>query len=355
MNQLNFLEELARITPVLRSNQECEIYVFGIGAFWKHIHEQYKNVANIDLTDFIYAFVDNDPKKQGTVFMGKHVIPPTELKPENSIVLVAAEQCYDEIIRQLNRLGFIYYHNLFQPSSLTLILMRFVFEETRKFNKSASGRCFIIGNGPSLNSNDLNSIHKSQLPSFASNRIYNVFEKTAWRPTYYFAGDKTVVGDSVSFDIIRGMDAIKFLDIHLARSEYNSKNTYYFTADGTSYCYHYPYNMKFSTEIEHLYHGCTITYLAIQAAVSMGYEEIYILGVDNTFATEIMHDGTIVNREISTHFYSEGNAFPLLKDGVMAAYKYAQEFCSKHGVKIYNATRGGALEVFERINFDDLF
>ena len=27
----------------------------------------------------------------------------------------------------------------------------------------------------------------------------------------------------------------------------------------------------------------------------------------------------------------------------------------KHGLKIYNATRGGKLEIFERINFDDLF
>ena len=36
------------------------------------------------------------------------------------------------------------------------------------------------------------------------------------------------------------------------------------------------------------------------------------------------------------------------------AYKKAKEYADKHGIKIYNATRGGALEVFPRVNFDDL-
>ena len=37
------------------------------------------------------------------------------------------------------------------------------------------------------------------------------------------------------------------------------------------------------------------------------------------------------------------------------SYIAARRFAEKHGVKIYNATRGGKLEVFERVNFDKLF
>jgi len=40
---------------------------------------------------------------------------------------------------------------------------------------------------------------------------------------------------------------------------------------------------------------------------------------------------------------------------VERAYKTAKKYADRHGVKIYNATRGGNLEVFERVDFDTLF
>ena len=36
-------------------------------------------------------------------------------------------------------------------------------------------------------------------------------------------------------------------------------------------------------------------------------------------------------------------------------YIAMKQHCDKRGVKVYNATRGGKLEVFPRINFDELF
>ena len=39
----------------------------------------------------------------------------------------------------------------------------------------------------------------------------------------------------------------------------------------------------------------------------------------------------------------------------LAGYKAAKEYVDSHGIEIYNATRGGKLEVFPRVNFDDLF
>ena len=40
---------------------------------------------------------------------------------------------------------------------------------------------------------------------------------------------------------------------------------------------------------------------------------------------------------------------------ITKAYEIAEQYSREHGFRIYNATRGGALEVFERVNFDDLF
>lgn len=45
--------------------------------------------------------------------------------------------------------------------------------------------------------------------------------------------------------------------------------------------------------------------------------------------------------------------FPL--DFATMTFEKAREYADGHGIKIYNATRGGKLEVFERVNFDKLF
>ena len=39
-------------------------------------------------------------------------------------------------------------------------------------------------------------------------------------------------------------------------------------------------------------------------------------------------------------------------DSLEYSYCLAKRFADEHGVKIYNATRGGKLETFERIDFD---
>ena len=40
---------------------------------------------------------------------------------------------------------------------------------------------------------------------------------------------------------------------------------------------------------------------------------------------------------------------------MIIAYRKAKKYADAHGVKILNASRGGMLEEFERVNFDDIF
>ena len=61
----------------------------------------------------------------------------------------------------------------------------------RKFKDIHRGEsCFIVGNGPSLRAEDLEILHKKNIPCFAFNRIYLMFDKTNWRPTYYVSQDE---------------------------------------------------------------------------------------------------------------------------------------------------------------------
>ncbi len=80
----------------------------------------------------------------------------------------------------------------------------------RRFrNLHAGERCFVIGNGPSLAIADLERLTGEV--TFASNKIYLLFEQTPWRPSYYVAEDDHFIqqhGD----DIRRWRGFVKFLN-----------------------------------------------------------------------------------------------------------------------------------------------
>ena len=96
-----------------------------------------------------------------------------------------------------------------------------------------------------------------------------------------------------------------------------------------------------------VYGGATVTYACIQIAVYMGFKEIYLLGVDCNYC----------KGSNSNYFFWEQKADVMnhKEDRMVLSYESAREYADSHGIKIYNATRGGMLEVFERVEFDSLF
>lgn len=88
----------------------------------------------------------------------------------------------------------------------------------------------------------------------------------------------------------------------------------------------------------------------------MGFSEIYLIGMDhnNVGAVTDPRNHFIENYFTQDEIGSYKNITANF-DGMELAYKKAEQFSRKHGFRIYNATRGGKLEVFERVNFDSLF
>ncbi len=236
--------------------------------------------------------------------------------------------------------------------------------EIRKYRGAYHGqRCFIIGNGPSLLANDLDRI-KNEI-SIASNSIYRLFGSTVWRPTIYTAHDfleikttlKDISGVAAKHKIIAQSAAGRVFDIDgaitipLIDADYSWKK------------------IPFSDDVsQRVYDGGTVTYVNIQIAAYLGFIEIILLGVDHSFAKERKEDGSVqINANVKNHFknYLTENflasgkkdedfvVFPW--DFATSAFVSAKEYADQHGIRIINATRGGKLEVFERVNFDDLF
>lgn len=117
--------------------------------------------------------------------------------------------------------------------------------------------------------------------------------------------------------------------------------------------------MKFSEDIcDRVFSSGTTLYSMFQVAVYMGIKEVYLLGVDCSFRKERCCDGTVkINEHIKNHMelmdqYTEGiyNV-----DLIMKGYSSFKNFANNHGIKVYNATRGGKLELFERVDLDSLF
>lgn len=215
-------------------------------------------------------------------------------------------------------------------------------------------RCFIIGNGPSLVPADLEMIKNEY--SFAFNRIYYMFDRTDWRPSCYMCVDHSVI--DLNYREIERLDApVKLLDLYAKKYHYKDARIHYLCCENI-----YARNSKsdrqisFSEELSTCYcAGGTVTYTAIQMAVYMGFSEIYLLGVDHSYSVMQKADGSI-QRDNSAKNYFEGlhaTGITLLNvDVATAAYQKAKAICESKGIRIYNATRGGKLDVFERIELD---
>ena len=224
----------------------------------------------------------------------------------------------------------------------------------KKLKKMYLGkRCFIIGNGPSLTIEDLEKLKNEY--TFATNRIYSLFNKTEWKPTFYCVQDTALMLRSHK-EISRIKADFKFGPLVLGDKRH------YPPIYGASYLElisedFYPELPNFSDRIENgVYEGYSVIYACIQLAVYLGFEQIILLGVDHQYSVERKADGQIVRKEgVRDHFDDEDKIDNLPQlDKSTLAFKAAQIYANTHGVEILNATRGGALDVFERIDFDSI-
>jgi hypothetical protein len=91
----------------------------------------------------------------------------------------------------------------------------------------------------------------------------------------------------------------------------------------------------------------------LQIAAYMGFSEIYMIGNDCNYAQPKMYSDNVTYLD----FKQKWTRKQLEKQGnqMLPQYEIARKYADEHGFKIYNATRGGQLEAFERVNFDELW
>lgn len=219
-------------------------------------------------------------------------------------------------------------------------------------------RCFICGNGPSLSGEDLTKLHNMGEITFATNRVYNIFSETEWIPTYYACEDELIIKEHQK-EINAIKSKIKFIPLNLKwYHSVNVNDAYYFWLNYRQEdAFKYSFSANMARQLD-----CrgTITFTCMQIAAYMGFKEIYLIGVDHNYNKIIDENGEVIVDD-SVKDYFVDNYDEDIKDDVVhdmgnntRAYRDAKRYCEENGIKIYNATRGGKLEVFERVDLDSL-
>lgn len=224
-------------------------------------------------------------------------------------------------------------------------------------DKHKGERCFIIGNGPSLTAEDLDKL-KDEI-TFAANRIYNIFAKTKWRPTYYIAVDSDFI--KYNYEMIKSIQSeyIFLSNIYQIPLNDKPKNIVYINEYAK-----FPINKWNDTsafvseDVSRFFSiGYTVTFTAIQLALYMGVKEIYLLGVDFNYSNIRDSKGRIIKND-SIEDYFDGKKYHssvLNYNSALHAYEAAAKYCENQNIRICNATRGGKLNVFKKVNFEDVF
>lgn len=241
-------------------------------------------------------------------------------------------------------------------------------------------RCFIMGNGPSLNQMDLSKLAGQTV--FACNSVFLLFDRIDWRPRYYTCVDSRVLPDR-AFEIDdmlrRNPEMAGFFPVviqeHTGKKVRRAtrlimpagRNRYFFN-ETTNSTDRLPHSM-FSNDInDRIIQPHTVAITMMQIAAYMGFRELILIGCDTDYAVAESvrreKDGASPGVALTSSRDDDENHFDPRyfgrrrkwhqprPDKMIMHYGYAKDALDAMGIAVYNATVGGKLEVFPRKEFE---
>ena len=257
----------------------------------------------------------------------------------------------DPLLRVARELWFAYQHGKQWPLATLHPWRRDSIKQLASYKDILKGeRCFIIGNGPSLNKTDVSKLQNEF--TFGMNRIYLAFPDWGFEPTYFASVNDLVIEQSSKE--IRALKMPKFLSWHSRPHISPTDNTMFLHTTYTG--------PKFSEDVRHrVWEGGTVTYVALQLAFYMGFEKVILIGVDHNYQNKGEPNKTIVSGgDDIDHFHAGyfGKGFRWQLPDLEAwdlAYNQARTAYENAGREVIDATIGGKLQVFPKVDYDSLF
>lgn len=229
-------------------------------------------------------------------------------------------------------------------------------------------RCFILATGPSIKHQNLKLLQGENciaLSNFFVHPDYAIID-----PEYYCIAPyhlpitedawqkwmDEIEKNTGNAKLFFGMSDKNRNEIH---GRFRNRDTYYLRFGGL-----WGRNIPCSIDISRMIPGPqSVSIMALYVALYLGFKEIYLLGCDHNW---LLH----VNK--SSHFYPE-NDHVIVKSGynewfqedleeqfrdymtLWRQYKGICAIASRSSTRIFNATEGGLLDVFPRVEYELLF
>lgn len=218
-------------------------------------------------------------------------------------------------------------------------------------DKHNGDRCFIVGSGPSLGKMDLSPLRNEI--TFGLNRIYLLFPKLGFSTTYYVSVNRLVIEQCAQE--IEDLSMPKFISWH-------ARDVIRFTSDMIFIRDPYDGRRGFSKNpTSRIWEGATVTYVAMQIAYYMGFQTVVLIGVDHSFTTKGTPHETVRSTGVDPNHFDPnyfGKDFrwqlPDLETSEKS-YELAKLHFEQDGREILDATVGGKLQVFPKVDYSILF
>lgn len=231
-------------------------------------------------------------------------------------------------------------------------------------DRHRGARCFIIGNGPSISSQDL-TLLRDEI-TFVTNHFLQHSDLERINPTFYCASDPRIFIPKIDKNWLNSFDRLpqsttSFLPVRVARAvsanpEMQNRKVFFLN--------YVPKRIweigRMSADITRgVYTGDTIVIdFCLPLAHFMGIETVYLLGCDTNYGLQksgdysagYFYDVSKTTTERQTREYHLNHWY----NNVTRSYEIAKNRFEADGRQILNATEGGQLEVFDRTSFSSL-
>ena len=236
-----------------------------------------------------------------------------------------------------------------------------ILQRNAKFrNMYAGRRCFVIGNGPSLNKQDLTPLANEVTIVMNQFNMHPIINQ--WKPTFFCMAEPRENMKPEDLPLfLEGIEAqayfyrIEFKEIFDKNRFVDPEKVYYLKMWGLL-------ASRSAIDLSRTIPGCrTTAHMALMLALYLGCSPIYLIGLD--------HDW-LAHRSVERHFYASSASsvgasddlstysYKSMVEGTLHTwriYESLNDIASKQGISIYNATAGGFLDVFPRADFASLF
>ncbi len=233
-------------------------------------------------------------------------------------------------------------------------------------DKYRGERCFIIGNGPSLRRTDVAPL-KDEF-TFGMNRVYLAFEAWGFQTSFLVSVNDLVIEQSVNDFLALDMPRFfswrsrRFFPPRLPNPHSPVPSPQSPIPNPPIYLYTTYDAPAFARDARfRLWEGATVTYVCLQLAFHMGFDEAILIGVDHSFTSKGEANQTVVSdgddpNHFDPRYFGKGFRWQLPDlDTSERAYWMARRAYERAGRRVLDATLGGKLQVFPKVPYASLW